>query len=71
MSPRIGSSLLPIPMPGTDIRPPPTAFTATTAHVAVDPDPQIVIATTVTAGNSGDAEAAESLPDQGVAGTGR
>ena len=45
-------------------------------HVAVDPDSEIVTATDVTAGNSGDAEAAEGLladllpGDQGSAGTG-
>jgi hypothetical protein len=49
-------------------------------HVAVDPDSEIVTATTVTAGNTGDAEAAETLladdlpPEPGEtepAGTGR
>jgi hypothetical protein len=30
-------------------------------HIAVDPDPEIITATEATAGNSGDAEAAESL----------
>ena len=45
-------------------------------HIAVDPDSEIITATGATAGNSGDAEAAESLladllpGDQGDAGAG-
>jgi hypothetical protein len=45
-------------------------------HIAVDPDSEIITATSVTAGNSGDAEAAEGLiadllpDDQDSAGTG-
>jgi Transposase DDE domain len=43
------------------IRPPRAGLTAIRGHVAVDPDSELITATTVTAGNVGDAQAVEEL----------
>jgi hypothetical protein len=47
-------------MPGMGIRPP-RGFDGYKGHIAADPDSEIITATEATAGNSGDAEVAESL----------
>ena len=47
--------------PGTATRPAPAGLMAIKGHVAVDPDSELITATTVTAGNVGDGRAVEAL----------
>ena len=59
--PRTGSSRPLTPTPVTGIRPPRAVLTATRVMSSIDPDSELIIATTVTAGNGGDAAAAGEL----------